>query len=282
MAVQTKTRRVSSRPTRAAGTKDYAAIAAKYITTPSQQKPRLPTILVYSRNKKGKTRFGMSAGKGKVLIVDPERGTDRFIKRDPSVWHITEWADLDLVYKFIKSGQHDFKWVDLDGMTRISNMALRYVMKQAEEADLNRRPGLVQQRDYGKAGELMKGMMYNFHNLADVGVIYSAQERVEDSTYTEADDEVENAEVRYVPDLPKGVRATMNSLVDVIGRLYIAPLESDDAEAPNKFERRLWLSPSVAYDTGYRSDYVLPDYLAAPTIPKLVNLMNTGKATANG
>lgn len=281
MAVVTKPKTAARRPTRARSTTDYAAIAAKHITTPSQQAERLPTILVYSRNKKGKTRFGMSAGKGRVLIADPERGTDRFIKRDPHVWHINEWADLDLLYKFMRNADHPYDWVDLDGMTRISNMALRYVMKQAEEADINRQPGLVQQRDYGKAGELMKGMMYNFHNLP-CGVIYSAQERVEDSTYAEEDSDVENAEVRYVPDLPKGVRATMNSLVDVIGRLYIAPLESedDDAEAstPKKYERRLWLAPSVAYDTGYRSDYQLPEYVSSPTVPKLVNLMNTGKA----
>ena len=281
MALVTKNKSTGTRPTRARGSTDYAAIAAKHITRPAEQSERLPTLLVYSRNKKGKTRFGMSAGKDKVLIADPERGTDRFRKRNPHVWHITEWADLDLLYKFMKNADHDYEWVDLDGMTRISNMALRYVMKQAEEADINRQPGLVQQRDYGKAGELMKGMMYNFHNLP-CGVIYSAQERVEDSSYTELDEDVEDAEVRYVPDLPKGVRATMNSLVDVIGRLYIAPIESEEEDTPTKYERRLWLAPSVAYDTGYRSDFVLPEYLSAPTVPKLVNLMNTGKATTNG
>jgi len=33
---------------------------------------------------------------------------------------------------------------------------------------------------------------------------------------------------------------------------------------------------SARYDTGYRSDFVLPDTIKAVTVPKLVSLMRTG------
>lgn len=252
--------------------KDYAAIAASKITRPSALTERKPTILIYSRNKKGKTRFCMSPGQGNVLIVDPEHGTDPFVERDPHVWHISSWDELDDIYKFLRHSQHTYQWVALDGLTRMSNMALRYVMTQAEEHDLNRRPGMVQQNDYRKAGELMKGMLYNFRNL-DIGVIYTAHERQQDGSSFDEDEEVENTVVEYVADLPKGVRAAVNGIVDVIGRLYVVKLDKGETKV---LQRRLWLEPSAMYDTGCRSDHKLPQFMANPTVPKLEKLMKEG------
>lgn len=258
--------------TRAATSKDYSQIAAKKIRKPSQAPARGKAILIYARNKKGKTRFCTTAPN--VLILDPERGTDEYTKVDPDVWPINQWEDFDEVYKFLRAGRHSYEYVAFDGMTRFSNMALRFVMSQAEEHDLSRKPGMVQQRDYGKAGELMKGLMYNFHNL-DIGTIYTAAERQENGEYAEEDDEAEVSGTRYVADLPKGVRAAVNGIVDVIGRLYT--IRTEDANGKTVIRRRLWLAPSELYDTGYRSEYKLPEYLASPTLPRLVNLINGEK-----
>src|SRR5690242_17320077 len=148
--------------------KDYAAIARSRITKPSQRAERKPRILVYSRNKKGKTRFSATAPK--VLVLDPEFGTSEEKKLDPDVWPIQSWEDMDDVYKFLREGKHDYEWVAVDGLTRIANMSLRYVMFQAEQRDLDRRPGQVGKQDYGKSGELIKAMLYNFHNLP-MGVV---------------------------------------------------------------------------------------------------------------
>ncbi|WKW84836.1 RecA-like DNA recombinase [Gordonia phage Jamzy] len=260
--------------TRATTTKDYAAIAAFKIVKPSQKKPKPPSILVYGRNKKGKTRFACTAPN--VLILDPEDGTDEFRKLDPDVWPITRWEDIDEVWRFLRAGDHSYRYVAFDGMTRFSNMALRFVMEQAEETDLSRKPGLVQQRDYGKSGELVKGMLYNFRALP-VGCIYTAQERLEEAgDDTEEDDDVSGAALRSVPDLPKGVRSAVNSIVDVIGRIYT--MQTDDE--PPKVQRRLWLAPSAIYDTGYRSEYVLPQYLTTPTVPRLIRAIRTGNPAA--
>ena len=277
------TRPVRAR-TQANTRKDYSAIARKKITSPSKVAEsgggvRRPSILVYSRNKKGKTRFCLTAGKGKVLIVDPERGTDRFLKADPDVWHLESWEETDDIYKFLRSGDHSYEWVAFDGLTRISNMALRFVTRRAEEADLNRKPGQVTQRDYGNANELMKGLFYNFHTLP-IGVLYTAQERQIDAGESEDEDEdVEISNIQYVPDLPKGSRAAVNSIVDVIGRIYTVKVPGE--EGSNVVKRRLWLAPSVSYDTGARSEYKLPDYLENPTVPRLVRLIEGKKLNAS-
>src|SRR5882672_438834 len=262
--------------------KDYAAIASRKIFFPSE-KVVLPKILVYARNKQGKTTFSTSAGRMTTLIADPEHGTARMKTKDPHEWPISRWVDMEDYYQFCRAGlpcprckpEHDFTWAGIDGMSRISHMALRHVMKQQEERDLTRIPGMVQLKDYGKAGELVKEMLTNFHNL-NMGVIYTAQERQVAALDSEEDDESEDSESMYVPDLPKGIRGMTNSLVDVIGRLYVVRTMVKGDEKP---QRRLWLGESIKYDTGYRSEYVLPDFLKYPTIPKLIRLMETGKST---
>lgn len=260
--------------------KDYAAIARSKISRPSQSK-RKPRFLIYARNKKGKTTFCTSPGQGKVLIVDPEDGTQGMIKRDPDVWHISTWSDLDDVFHFLKSGKHEYQWVALDGLTRMANMSLKFVMSQMEETDLTRKPGMVQRQDYAKSGELIKGMLWNFHSLP-MGVIFTSQERiVEVKDDAESDDEdAATPDLMYVPDLPKGARSAVNSIVDVIGRMYTVRLEHPKT-GEKVVQRRMWVEPHEAYDTGYRSDFVLPPYIKGPTIPKLLQLLREGKVTRN-
>lgn len=256
--------------------KDYAAIAASKVRKPGEKPPR---ILVYGRNKKGKTTFGASAGD--VLIIDPEDGAN-FVKGDPDIWPVNEWADMEEVFQYLKTpeAQKKYKWVHVDGLTRITNMALRFVMNQAEERDLDRQPGMVQLKDYGKSGELMKGMLFNFHALP-YGIVYTAQERQESGgAFGSEDEDAEDADVRYVPDLPKGVRSSVNAIVDVIGRMYTVRIDTErDGKDIVVTQRRLWVGQSDMQDTGFRSKYKLPDHIKNPTVPKLTEMMTTGKVT---
>lgn len=252
-----------------------AKIAAAKISRPAEIK-RYPKFLVYGRNKKGKTTFSLSGGIEQTLILDPEDGTDELKKANPHVWKINRWEEIDDAFAYLKHGDHPYKWISVDGLSRFSNMALKYVMRLQEEKSLDRIPGMVQQRDYGKSGELMKDFMTRFHGL-QMGVIFTAQERVQDNEDAEEDADSESSDVMYIPDLPRGVRSYINSIVDVIGRIYV--VKNDEVDPP-RAERRLWIGESVKYDTGYRSDFVLPNYLRNPTAPKLTRLIRTGSAVA--
>jgi hypothetical protein len=241
----------------------------------------MPRILVYSRNKKGKTWFCLSVGTNNILILDPERGTDEFKKKNPHVWHVSSMQDIENAYEFLRhvnecqtcDTPHPFTWVALDGLTKMSNISLKTVMRLDEEKSLTRIPGMVQKRDYGRGGEMMKDMLNRFHNLSQ-GIIITAQERMIGGSDSEEDEDDEATEFQFVPDLANSVRGAANSIVDVIGRLYV--IKPEDGKA----ERRLWIGPSVRYDTGYRSDFVLPDMVRNPTVPKLVQLMRTGQIIA--
>jgi hypothetical protein len=254
--------------------KDYSKIASQRIKRPADIK-RLPKLHVYARNKKGKTTFGLSAGIEKTLVLDPEHGTDLMQRANPHVWHIEKWEDIDDAWNFIRSGNHEYEWIVVDGLTKLSNMALKYVMRLQEQVSIDRIPGLVQQRDYGKAGEVMKTMLTNFHNLP-YGVLFTSQERMNEGVDSEEDEDLETVDTEFVPDLPKGVRGYVNSLVDVIGRLYVVPIEVNEKKVA---QRRLFVAESLKYDTGYRADYTLPDIIKSPSIPKLLELMSTGKVT---
>lgn len=233
-------------------------------------------MFVYARNKRGKTRFAMHGlhGVERTLVLDPEHGTDEFIGLNPHVYPINTWEDVHDAYMYLRHGKHNYTTVAVDGLTRINNYALKWIMGQMEEMDLSRKPGLVQKQDYGKSGEIMKQMLYNFHTLP-MAKVFTSQERMEDGNDFNDDDEVEGAKVRYVPDLPKGVRAAINSQVDVIGRLYIVRVEKKGTGDLYP-QRRLWVEPHDAFDTGFRSDYTMPAYIRNPTPARVVRTIREG------
>lgn len=262
-------------------TVDYQAIAKARMSRPNPG-ARKPNYLVYGKNKKGKTTFGHSAPR--TMIIDPEHGTSEIQLDMDHIWPVTKWADLDSCVGFLRSGGtcpdpkcpegrgHPFDWVSVDGMTRINQMALKHVMRVQEERSLDRIPGLVQQRDYGKSGELMKELITDIHAL-NLGTIFTAQERMSEGSDSEEDEEAEESGIMYIPDLPRGVRGHLNALVDVIGRIYVVKVE---VRGELTRQRRLWIGESLKYDTGYRSAHELPDFLRNPTVPRLTHLVREG------
>lgn len=253
--------------------KDYLALAKQRITRPSQMKKK-PKLLVYARNKKGKTTLTASAGRGKILILDPEQGTSESKRVDPDVWPIYRWEDVADACGFLATMKHNYEWVGVDGLTRLNDMALDYTMKIREARQIDAQPGMVAQKDWGQAGKVMKTMMVNLYNLP-IGVIYTAQERVMESISSEADEDVEEQPMAFVADLPKGSRSMIYSLVDLIGRLYVVQIDKPDGSKVK--ERRLWIGENPMYDTGYRSDFDLPDYIRRPTLGRITEIMEKGR-----
>jgi hypothetical protein len=266
--------------------KDYLAIAKKKVHRPADV-TTFRRIFVYARNKKGKSRLGLSAGIDETLVLDPEDGTTSMKQLNPFVWPIEKWEDLQDAYGALRTGKLSpnhikqgesstpFSWVSVDGLTRMNNMALKFVMKVQEEKDLDRQPGFVQQRDYGKSGEMMKQLLLNFHTLK-MNVYYTSQEKmISTDTPFDDDEDAAESEAFYVPDLPNAVRGAVNSLAEVIGRLYT--VEQTKKDGTTKYvQRRLQIGLHERYDTGFRSDFVLPPVVKQPTLPKLVALMIQG------
>lgn len=264
---------------------DYLALAKLRAHTPSTKKS-FRRVAVYSRNKKGKTRLALTAGRDNILIGDPEAGTDLMKQFDPFVWPINQWPDMQEFYGALRTGKLSpnhikqgesstpFSWVCVDGLTKLNNMALSYVRSVEEIKNLDRQPGFVQQRDYGKSGDLMKQMILNFCSLK-MHVYFTMQEKmIVDGWSSDDDEDADSPDAYYVPDLPNAVRSMINSQAELIGRLYVVTIDGKDG--PVK-QRRLQIGLHEKYDTGFRSDFKLPDMIKRPTLPKLVALMEKGE-----
>lgn len=252
-------------------------VAARRIHQPSEREGQ-PKLLVYGRYKKGKTFFIASAQREEeknLLILDPEGGTRELRRSDPKVWALNDWGEIDDFVKFVRSGEHEFDWIGVDAMTKLHKMALNFVRRQAEERDLDRRPGLVTKKDYGDAGQLVQAFIQQMTNLP-YGVIFTAQERMIGLTEFDEDEGEEEAVTMKVPDLPAGVRSYLLGEVDLIGRIYVTPVRvrvKKTQEEKTVQQRRLWIGDHLRYDTGFRSEYQVPPMLKNPTVPKLVSLL---------
>src|SRR3546814_18565673 len=104
-------------------------------------------------------------------------------------------------------------------------------------------------------------MMCNVQALG-VGVIYTAQERMQAVENTaEEDEEAEESDIMFVPDVSKGARSAINAMVPAIGRLYTVrvtkpvKLRTGGTKDQAVARRRLCRGVHRSYDTGTGSDY---------------------------
>lgn len=269
--------------------RDYAALAASRIHQVGSTKggpPRKPRLLVYGRNKKGKTRFCSTAPN--VLILDPEDGTAYEKAAKPKVWPVDKWDDVVDCYHYLKSGKHNYEWVALDAFTKTYNILLHWLMKvKTDEVNLEDVPKSVRIQSYGQANEMVKGMLHNFHTLTNIGLIITAQERIVDVATMDDidDDEASSISYQVIPDVPKGARSALNAIVDLTGRLYVVQgdftrrvkRDGKVIELEENRQRRLWVGVDDRYETGYRSEFVLPDFLENPTVRSVTRAMKEGK-----
>ena len=124
----------------------------------------------------------------------------------------------------------------------------------------------------------------SLHTLPCAGIVYTAQDRMEASDISDDDILDEDAQIpgaRYVPDLPKSVRAAATALVDCIGRVYsvtVTGIHPKTGKEITQRQHRLWIGQNEQYDTGYRSAHKgIPDYLRKPSVARLQELLETGK-----
>jgi len=264
--------------------KDYSALAKAHIRFPDTDEPRMPRLLVYGRNKKGKTTFGNTAPD--VLSIDP----DDQPKAQRPLWPVNRWQDMHEAYQYLRSGKHPYKWISMDGLTGIYSRALAFVRKQSDDRAkaLDRQPEQIGKQHYGRANQLFETMLLNFHSLRNFGIVFTAQEKmvgvVEMDEMTDDDPEFEPKSYQYIVNLPKGARASIAQIVDLTGRLYVVngdferriKVDGKWTTEEYKKQRRLLIGVNDMYETGYRSDYPLPDVIEDPTVKKVVRALRTG------
>lgn len=219
-------------------------------------------VCVYGVNGSGKTRFAGSSPK--VLILDISEEGDRSIKgvRGARVLPITNWVDIGNTYWWLKAGKHPFESVALDTITAMQELALGFVLGEAEERDPTREKQMPDKRTWGRAGQLMKGMLLAYRNLP-LHVVFTAQERRIIDQDTEELTEL-------TVDLPNSSRGVAMGCVGVLGRMTPREVRvKSGGKVGKKWLDHLIVGPNELIRTKDRTG-ALPPVIRKPTMPDLI------------
>lgn len=230
------------------------------------------SFCIYGKNKTGKTVFACSSGL-KTLVIDcNERGTASVRKmKNVFVYRVAKWEDLDPIYWYLRSGDHDFEVIVIDTITMLAMVCMKWVLKDDADRDFNRDPKTPDQRSWGKMGEHISDIIMKFRNLP-YHVIFTAQEK---ETHTEEEDGSSTSFAH--PELSPRPRSALLSAVGNIGRIYVK--ETTDGEGNRKFERRMLLGPHEKYLAGTRFPEL--KYIERnPTFGKFLKKITEGEKNA--
>lgn len=218
--------------------------AIKKLRPVSEVDPYLKMV-VYSRNKVGKTRFACSSGLKTLLIDCNEKGSASVRKQSNVIFYpMTRWEDLDPIYWYLRGGDHDFEVACIDTVTMLATLGMKWVLKDDVERDFNRDPLTPDKRSWGKLGEMMKDAIIRFRNL-NMHIVFNAQEKT-----TNAEDDDGGMVTETHPELSPSPRSVLLSSVGIIGRLYTREVETP--EGKKKMERRMLLGSHPKFVSGNR------------------------------
>lgn len=211
---------------------------------PVEEASKYAKVVVFGRNKTGKTVFGSSAEKTLVIDID-EEGT-RSAHSGTKVIEVRSFDEVAHVYWYLKAGNHDHEVVCIDTTTALHAAAIRKVLGEAEDRDPTRERATPDRRIWGRANQLHNELIMNFRNLP-MHVVFLAQERV-------VDDEDTDEPALHTLSLPAGARGTVLGCVGLVGRIFLKEVKVK--KGPNKGKTKwtavLLVGPHEQYDTGNR------------------------------
>jgi phage nucleotide-binding protein len=240
-----RSRRVAGRPPEADLVKIKARVEKKIKR--ASQHPLNLSVVVYARPKVGKTRFCATAPR--VLIIDcDEKGTDSTRDdTDPFTVRITTWSEINDIYWYLQSGDHEYESVAIDTVSGLQTLAMNFVLGDEASRDASRDPDQPSQRIYQKVTQLMKVQITNFRNLP-MNVIFTAHTRTKEQG--EGDEEI-----TYItgPSLSPAVQAHLLGAVGLIGYMLRREVTLKRGNKRVKVRRvRMLIGPSDRFETGVR------------------------------
>lgn len=196
-------------------------------------------ICIYGAGGVGKTTL-LSTMPGRGLVVDvPQIEGGTMVLANVSdrvdVKPVESWDEINDVFWFLKTAQHDYQWVGVDSLTAFSELARR---KTIRERDLDADPHTVSMQEWGKIGGLVSELIFRFRTLKQ-HTIWIAQERK-----FGADEDVSAKRGPSVS--PASLTALVPSML-LMGRLTV------ERGLDGHWERHLRIGPHPLYHTKVRT-----------------------------
>jgi hypothetical protein len=237
-------------------------------------------MLIYGHPDSGKTRVAASAPK--VLIIDvDEKGTDS-VRRDidPYVYRIEFWNEVNDLYWYAQSGNHDFESFAIDGLTGLQTLCMNFVLGDEAARDASRDPDMPSRQVYGKVSQLMRTQITNWRNLP-YNTIFTALARTRDT----GDGDEEEILITG-PSLSPAIAAHATAAVGTIGYLtkrevIIKSKKVVDGEEKvtkrKETRRRLITGPQAKFITKDRNG-LFGEYIDAPNLAEMLAVITTKEA----
>jgi phage nucleotide-binding protein len=206
------------------------------------------TALIYGRPGAGKTRLSSTAPN--VLLIDVnERGTVS-TRRDTNPWvfPLEYWGEVNDVYWYLHSGDHEYDTVAIDGVSSLQSLCMKFVLGDESSRDASRDPDMPSRQIYNKVAELMKTQITNFRNLP-MNIIFTAQQRTREIGEEEGD-----MEIIVTPNCTPAIASHLEAAVAVIGHLSASTVtvrvrKGGKVRREQRVRRQLLVGPSERFLT---------------------------------
>jgi len=263
----------------AADLKDIKARVEKRIHRANDYPLNL-NMVIYARPKVGKTRFCATAPD--VLIIDcDEEGTDS--TRDdinPETIRITTWAEINDIYWYLQSGEHEYCSVAIDTVSSLQTLAMNFVLGDEAARDASLDPDQPSQRIYQKVAQLMKIQITNFRNLP-MNTIFTAHTRTKQTGE-------EDEEISYItgPQVQPAVQSHLLGAVGLIG--YMTKRDVVVKNKANNSRRkvtrvRMLIGPSEKFETGVRYSALKDfEHIDSPNFQTMLDQIAQGGNSGEG
>jgi len=179
--------------------------------------PVTAKVLLYSDPGVGKTTA--AALSPKPLIINCEGGTlclnkfkEYHPKLDIQTFRPDNIKELQEIFWFLKSGEHDRQTVVLDSLSEIQRMSMDEILADPKRDDRHDRDTPTLQ-DYGKNTQQLRKLVRAFRDLP-MNVVFTclAGERKDET----------DGSVKIMPDLTPKLAADVMGYVDVVGYLFVS------------------------------------------------------------
>jgi hypothetical protein len=209
-----------------------------------------------------------------VILIDiNEEGTDSVRKDfDPNTFRVYYWGEINDIYWYLQSGDHDYESVALDGLTGLQELCLKFVLGDEASRDASRDPDMPSRQIWGKVGQLMRTQITNFRNLP-MHVLFTATDR---KRFTGGDEDEDDAgEINIAPALTPSIEGAAERAVGVIGYLHKRPVivKAKGKKPRRVVKRRLIIDdPTDKYMTKDRYHFGAP-YIDAPDVTAMIDMV---------